>query len=145
MNILTERKVVVDLRDKSEIEDILSYNGNNNELRVLEKSPISNLLKTVNGKVSLSLIAISDESYGVPNYIMGFSENLKIVIVKRQNTLLTAKNYGIKRDREEFRTNDLYISYRIVIESPSQSIWTKFGNPRKLAPWAAVDKPYRGG
>jgi hypothetical protein len=145
MHILTEQKIIVNLEDKSEIEDLISYNGvSYNELRVLEKSQISGLLATIRGRVSLSIIAVSDKQYGVPNYIMGLSENLKIVTVKKQDTPLAVKNYGIKRDKDEFRANDLYLSYLIIIESPSQSMRTKLDNHRALAPWATADRPYRG-
>jgi hypothetical protein len=124
---------------------MLKYKGiADDELHVLKGSKISKALKTISGIVSMSLIAIADRDYEAPNYVMGFSENLRVIEVERQKTPLIAKNYGIIREEREFRSNDLYTSYQIVIESPSQSIRGMIYGVKALAPWAAVDRPYRG-
>jgi hypothetical protein len=148
-SILQEQRIVIPIENKPDIEKVISYEEiPEDELRVLEGSEISNLLRKIKGEVSLSLIALADERYGVPGYTMGDSENLKIIETKKQKTPIVVKNYGLIREREKdkffpsFRDNGLYVSYHIVIESPSRSIWDRLRSSKKLAPWAMPDSTY---
>ena len=142
----TKLNLTFKIKNKANIETILSSSKNipEDELHVSEGSNYAKKLKSTKGLVSLALVAVSDERFGVPNYTIDFISELKVVYKKHQPTPLILNNGLVKREKKEFRHNKLYPTYDLCIISPPIELFKFLNNENSLNPYAAQDRPYTG-
>lgn len=128
------------IESKPDIESIIGSSDliPENELHVQKETEYAKKLESVDPKVSVALVAKTDERY-YPDYTIGFIENVRIVLNDIQARPLIINHGMVKRSIKEFTHNDIYPTYALEIVSPPMELLEFCRHRGALQPLASPD------